>query len=48
MESLSHSMTDFVFEPESDLIFQAWCDRYVHVFEKEANTLEDYDKVALL
>lgn len=35
MESLAHSMTDFVYEPES-------------VFEKEANTLENHDKVTLL
>ncbi|XP_073841558.1 uncharacterized protein [Musca autumnalis] len=48
MESLSHSMTDFVYEPESGLIFQAWYNRYQHVFEKEAQSLDDHDKVALL
>ena len=41
-------MTDFLYELESGLIFQAWYDRYVHVFEKETNTLVDNDKVALL
>ncbi|XP_059217666.1 uncharacterized protein K02A2.6-like [Stomoxys calcitrans] len=48
MESLAHSMTDFVYEPESGLIFQAWYNRFVHVFEKEASSLEEHDKVALL
>ena len=37
-----------MYELESGLIFQAWYNRYVHVFEKEANTLVDNDKVALL
>lgn len=48
MESLTNSMTDFVYEPESGLIFQAWYNRYVHVFEREAITLEEQDRVALL
>ncbi|XP_058975615.1 uncharacterized protein K02A2.6-like [Musca domestica] len=48
MESLAQSMTAFVYEPESGLIFQAWYNRFVHVFEKEASSLEEHDKVALL
>ncbi|KAI8114876.1 hypothetical protein CVS40_12784 [Lucilia cuprina] len=48
MESLTHSMTDFVYEPERGLVFQAWYNRFIHVFEREASVLEEQDKVALL
>ena len=48
MDSLARSMTDFVYEPESGLVFQAWYNRYQHVFDNEANTLLDADKVTLL
>lgn len=48
MESLSNSMTDFSYEPDSGLVFEAWYNRYKHIFEREASALDDVDKVALL
>lgn len=48
MESLAKSMTDFTYEPESGLVFESWYHRYNHVFEREADTLDDAGKVSLL
>lgn len=48
MDSLANSMTDFIYEPESGLVFQAWYTRYTHVFERDASTMQETDKVALL
>jgi hypothetical protein len=48
MESLAKSMTEFSYDPENGVTFQAWYARYEDLFTFDASTLEDSAKVRLL
>ncbi|XP_073831765.1 uncharacterized protein [Musca autumnalis] len=48
MEMLSKCIKDFVYDPESNLTFEAWYARYDHLFGEDANKLPDPQKVRLV
>lgn len=48
MESLSKSISDFVYDPENGVYFKTWYARYEDLFSSDAAALEDAAKVRLL
>lgn len=48
MAALANLMETFVYDPESNLTFEAWFDRYEDVFEVDGSALGDSGKVRLL
>lgn len=48
LESLANSISEFSFNAESGVTFEAWFSRYQDLFELDCNKLEDGEKVRLL
>src|ERR1051325_12127174 len=48
MESLSHSITEFIYDPEDGVTFEAWYKRYEDLFKVDAAKLDDTARVRLL
>lgn len=48
MESLANSMTEFAYDPDHNLTFDAWYKRYEDTFSVDAGKLDDAAKVRLL
>lgn len=48
IESLSNGITDFVYDPENGVTFEAWFSRYEDLFSEDAKNLDDAAKVRLL
>lgn len=48
LESLSSSLSEFVYDPENDCIFENWFRRYEDFFDRDAANLDDAAKVRLL
>lgn len=48
MESLSHTITEFAFDPQQGIVFDKWYARFEEVFTKGGARLDEADRVRLL